>query len=391
MEECEVADAVDAFAGWHPAVTEMVGATDVGARWALYDLAPLERWHTDRVVLMGDAAHAMVPHQGQGANQTIEDAIALAECLADGGDLAPALRAYAARRQERTAPVQRWSRSAADLLHLPDGPDIPPRDALFTALYSELAGSMSTTPSALLGHPLPDVRSVDGRVVAGDVDPRPVAVELVAVPDDVVVQGHQGAGDEVVGVDGVGLRRHGGVVARGDEPRRGVDLLQLGVGEQRWAARLERLDHAADRHGRGEQVGVDRGHLHRHVAAVAAAGDVDPPAVDRVPADEIADDLADQRRKAGPVLDPERGALRGHDVGAAEDPLRLPRGEAQRTAVGPQRRLVVVVAIGQQAALTAPVQPDDERAPVSSAAVEPAAVTGRVQPVVHARSRRGGS
>ena len=82
MEECEVSDAVDAFAGWHPAVTEMVGATDVGARWALHDLAPLERWHTDRVVLMGDAAHAMVPHQGQGANQTIEDAIVLADCLA---------------------------------------------------------------------------------------------------------------------------------------------------------------------------------------------------------------------------------------------------------------------------------------------------------------------
>ena len=41
MEECAVSDAVDAFAGWHPAVTEMVGATDVGARWALHDLAPL--------------------------------------------------------------------------------------------------------------------------------------------------------------------------------------------------------------------------------------------------------------------------------------------------------------------------------------------------------------
>ena len=105
MEECAVTDAVDAFAGWHPAVTEMVGATDVGARWALHDLAPLERWHTDRAVLMGDAAHAMVPHQGQGANQTIEDAIVLADCLAAAtrGDLAPALRRYAERRRKRTA------------------------------------------------------------------------------------------------------------------------------------------------------------------------------------------------------------------------------------------------------------------------------------------------
>jgi salicylate hydroxylase len=141
MEECAVTDAVDAFAGWHPAVTEMVGATDVRARWALHDLAPLERWHTDRAVLMGDAAHAMVPHQGQGANQTIEDAIALADCLADAdatGDVPPALRRYAERRRKRTARVQRWSRRAADLMHLPDGPEIAERDATLGDLYSEL-------------------------------------------------------------------------------------------------------------------------------------------------------------------------------------------------------------------------------------------------------------
>jgi salicylate hydroxylase len=139
MEECEVSDAVDAYAGWHPAVTEMVGATDVGARWALFDLAPLERWHTERVVLMGDAAHAMVPHQGQGANQTIEDAIALADCLAADDDRASALRRYEESRRKRTARVQRWSRRTADLMHVPDGPEIAPRDDLFRQLYTELA------------------------------------------------------------------------------------------------------------------------------------------------------------------------------------------------------------------------------------------------------------
>ena len=139
MEECAVSDAVDAFAGWHPAVSEMVGATEIGARWALHDLAPLERWHSDRVVLMGDAAHAMVPHQGQGANQTIEDAIVLADCLADTGYLGSVLRRYAERRRKRTARVQRWSRRAADLMHLPDGREIAPRDRLFGELYSQLA------------------------------------------------------------------------------------------------------------------------------------------------------------------------------------------------------------------------------------------------------------
>jgi salicylate hydroxylase len=138
MEECAVGEAVDAFAGWHPAVTEMVAGTQVGARWALHDLEALDRWHTDRVVLLGDAAHAMVPHQGQGANQTIEDAVTLADCLGDEVELSRALRHYAGSRRPRTARVQRWSRRAADLMHLPDGPDIGPRDAIFARLDSEL-------------------------------------------------------------------------------------------------------------------------------------------------------------------------------------------------------------------------------------------------------------
>lgn len=143
MEECPVSDVVDAFAGWHPAVSEMVGATGDGARWALHDLAPLERWHTDRTVLLGDAAHAMVPHQGQGANQTIEDAVVLADCLAGaaGTTAAPeaTLRRYAERRSGRTAAVQHLSRHTADLMHVPDGPEVPGRDARFADLYTDLA------------------------------------------------------------------------------------------------------------------------------------------------------------------------------------------------------------------------------------------------------------
>ena len=81
----------------------------------------------------------MVPHQGQGANQTIEDAIALADCLADTGDCASALRRYQERRRKRTSAVQWLSRRTADLMHLADGPQTGPRDALFADLYSRLA------------------------------------------------------------------------------------------------------------------------------------------------------------------------------------------------------------------------------------------------------------
>jgi salicylate hydroxylase len=141
MEPCAPQDGVDAFAGWHPAVTEMVGAVDAGARWALFDHAPLERWRAGRVVLLGDAAHAMLPHQGQGANQTIEDAATLAACLAeaDPADVDAALDRYEAARRPRTTRVQAASRRTADLLHLPDGDEATRRDALLTDLPRDLA------------------------------------------------------------------------------------------------------------------------------------------------------------------------------------------------------------------------------------------------------------
>jgi salicylate hydroxylase len=142
MEPYEVQDAVDAFAGWHPAVTEMVGAVDEINRWALHDHAPLRRWSVGRVALLGDAAHAMLPHQGQGANQTIEDVIALVDLLADARpeEVCAALERYEALRRPRTARVQRWSRLTADCLHLPDGPAAQRRDA---ALAGELPARLA--------------------------------------------------------------------------------------------------------------------------------------------------------------------------------------------------------------------------------------------------------
>jgi salicylate hydroxylase len=140
MEECDPSESADAFAGWHPAVCEMVGAVSESARWALHDHTPLESWHMGRVVLLGDAAHAMLPHQGQGANQTIEDAAALAVHLAGAGSAAPevALERYEAQRRSRTARVQAYSRRAVDLLHL-DADRFAERDRAFGALPTDLA------------------------------------------------------------------------------------------------------------------------------------------------------------------------------------------------------------------------------------------------------------
>ncbi|MFF2029267.1 FAD-dependent oxidoreductase [Arthrobacter sp. NPDC058192] len=77
---------------------------------AVYDIDPVHIWHTDSVVLMGDAAHSMLHHQGQGANSAIEDAGALADALARAGTVQEALALFQATRKPVTDELQRISR-----------------------------------------------------------------------------------------------------------------------------------------------------------------------------------------------------------------------------------------------------------------------------------------
>ncbi|WP_411733622.1 FAD-dependent monooxygenase [Paeniglutamicibacter sp.] len=126
-----------AFEGWHPAVQQMIGAAPTGDRWALFQRPPLHQWSRGKVTLMGDAAHALVPHHGQGANQSIEDAIVLADCLIqgleDGSGWDAARQRYQDVRIERTRRVQIASATTADVLHLPDGERADARNARLAA------------------------------------------------------------------------------------------------------------------------------------------------------------------------------------------------------------------------------------------------------------------
>lgn len=79
-----------------------------------HDIDPVEKWNSDSVVLIGDAAHAMLHHQGQGANSAVLDASALADALVSADSVAAALAAYTAERQEPTQTLQRISRESWD-------------------------------------------------------------------------------------------------------------------------------------------------------------------------------------------------------------------------------------------------------------------------------------
>ncbi len=77
---------------------------------AVYRDAVMKRWHQGRLVLAGDAAHAMSPQLGQGVNMALLDALALRDALRTHGGGEAALLAYQAQRRAHVAVYQRWSR-----------------------------------------------------------------------------------------------------------------------------------------------------------------------------------------------------------------------------------------------------------------------------------------
>ena len=122
------------FEGWDPRIGKLLEQVDKTLRWALYDREPLPTWTKGRLTLLGDAAHPMLPHLGQGANQSIEDGMALATILAGVNTSAvpAALLAYERLRRERVAAVQRGARQNGLRVGL-DSADLAVRDAELVA------------------------------------------------------------------------------------------------------------------------------------------------------------------------------------------------------------------------------------------------------------------
>ncbi len=139
----EVGDEVPiaSFRGWHPAMTEMIRAAASPIRWALFGVRPLLRWYRGRVVILGDAAHGMLPHHGQGANTSIEDAFALAALLTEAkvADFEPVLSRFQTMRRARTRKIQRSSWVTNQLLHLLPGPAVQTRDATMADVAQDYA------------------------------------------------------------------------------------------------------------------------------------------------------------------------------------------------------------------------------------------------------------
>jgi len=123
---CDRADVKKDFAGFDNTVQKIISLMpDQPSKWRLNDREPLDRWHyfEGKVVLLGDAAHAMLPHLGAGAGQALEDGWALGRTLGEhlrgsGPKLLETLEGcaahYQAVRKPRAQKVQRTSRIAGN-------------------------------------------------------------------------------------------------------------------------------------------------------------------------------------------------------------------------------------------------------------------------------------
>ena len=100
-----------AFADWHSPIPEILSSMseDEVLRHDMYDRSFAQRWSVGRVTLMGDAAHPMRPHLGQGGCQALEDSLALAGALARTADVSDALREYESLRRHRVRKIVRES------------------------------------------------------------------------------------------------------------------------------------------------------------------------------------------------------------------------------------------------------------------------------------------
>ncbi|KAJ5095289.1 hypothetical protein N7532_007580 [Penicillium argentinense] len=120
------------FQGWDSRLQKIISMITNTIKWPLVSGTPLPRWTAGRIVMLGDAAHAMLPYMSQGAAMAVEDAIALSTSLSkltSTHDLPTALSIFEKARIDRTSKMQEASLLNGKLWHFADGPLQRARDA----------------------------------------------------------------------------------------------------------------------------------------------------------------------------------------------------------------------------------------------------------------------
>ncbi len=128
-----VQNLIKIFDGYHEPIPGILAQTSDHQllHHDIYDLPPIHRFVFGNIVLLGDSAHAMTPNLGQGAGQSIEDAVILAGHLKRSPTIKEALKRYEHERTARTSVITRMSKRVGMVAQLNDRVSVTLRDALF--------------------------------------------------------------------------------------------------------------------------------------------------------------------------------------------------------------------------------------------------------------------
>jgi len=105
------------FSDWAPEVSMLLQKINSPMAWGLFAHPVLDTWVNERIVLLGDSAHPMVPFIAQGACMAIEGAWMLADQLAKTADIPTALQNYETIRKPRASKVQQTALVSGRIYH----------------------------------------------------------------------------------------------------------------------------------------------------------------------------------------------------------------------------------------------------------------------------------
>lgn len=127
------------FAGFHADILGLIQRAPPRSliKWGLFVRPPLPQWSVDNVVLLGDAAHPVLPFLGLGAALAIEDAVVLARALSQTAGANDAFEAFQRARRERVESVRLGSIRQGEIIQAgePTGSDLRQSPSQNSALF----------------------------------------------------------------------------------------------------------------------------------------------------------------------------------------------------------------------------------------------------------------
>lgn len=115
-----IKDLLSIFENYHEPIPQIIQASDESSliHNDILDIKPIHQYAFNRVVLIGDAAHATTPNMGQGAGQAMEDAYVLARCMMSSDNIITAFSAYENKRLDRTRKIIKMSKQMGRIAQL---------------------------------------------------------------------------------------------------------------------------------------------------------------------------------------------------------------------------------------------------------------------------------